>query len=59
MSIVETNITIDSNGKEDMNLLVSQINELLRNVNGKESQVNMTDMDDPISNNPINYRVGG
>jgi len=58
MSIIETNIVIDVEDGVDVDMIVAQINTLLQTVNDKTSQVNVTDTDNPIHNNPINYRPG-
>ena len=58
MSIIEANITIDLNSNANIESVVAQINEVLRSVNGKPSQINMTDTDNPIHSNPLNYRPG-
>ena len=54
--IVETNITIDAKSDTNIDAVVDQINQLLMSVNGQSSQINVTNMDNPIHNNPINYR---
>jgi len=58
MSIIEANITIDLNADANIDSVISQINEVLRSVNGKSSQINITDTDNPIHSNPLNYRSG-
>jgi len=56
--IIETNITVDLESGIDIQNVVMQINEVLRSVNGKSSDVNITDLENPIHNNPIKYRPG-
>jgi hypothetical protein len=58
MSIIEANITIDVEDGVDTSAIIAQIDALLSSVNNKPAQVNITDMDNPIHNNPINYRPG-
>ena len=58
MSIIEANIVINSEGDDNIEMVIAQINELLQGINNKSSQVNINYMDDPMSNNPINYRPG-
>ena len=56
MSIIEANITIDG-GDEDMSLIISQIEQILQQINGKPMSANVIDMDNPITTNPLNYRM--
>ena len=58
MSIIEANITIDVEKDVNIEAVISQINDVLRSINGKPTQINMLDMDNPIHNNPLNYRPG-
>jgi len=58
MSIIEASITVDADGDFDSSLLISQINDILLSINNKETQVNIIDMDNPISTNPLNYSRG-
>jgi len=57
MSIIETNITIDVEDGVDVSSIISQIEQILSEVNGKPTQSNVIDMDNPISSNPLNYRI--
>jgi len=58
MSIIEANITIDVEPGTNIDNIINQINEILRSVNGKSSQISMLEMDNPIHNNPLNFRPG-
>lgn len=58
MSIIEANITIDIENEEDINLIVSELSNLLTAANNKQSEVFLNNVDNPITNNPINYRPG-
>lgn len=58
MSMIEVNVTIDAEQGANIDSVISQINEVLRSVNGKSSQINVLDMDNPIHNNPLNFRPG-
>ena len=57
MSIIETHITIDSNDDSNIESVIAQIQAVLREVNGKDTSINVVDMDNPISTNPLNYRL--
>jgi len=57
MSIIETNITIDVEDGVDVSSILSQIEQILSEINGKPTSSNVVDMDDPISTNPLNYRI--
>ena len=57
MSIIEANITIDVEDNVDVSSILSQINQILSEINGKPTRTNVVDMDDPISSNPLNYRI--
>ncbi len=57
MSIIEANITIDVDEDVDMSALIDQIEQILGQVNNKPTRVSMVDMDNPISTNPLNYKI--
>ena len=56
MSIIEANITIDADEDIDVAFLVSQIEQIFIQINNKPSQVDVVDMDNAITNSPLNYR---
>ena len=56
--IIELNITVDNASNINTQALLSQIEAVLAEVNGESSSINIVDTDDPISQNPLNYRVG-
>jgi len=58
MSIIEASVTIDLNSSANIESVIAQINDVLQSVNGKQSQINITDTDNPIYSNPLNYRPG-
>ena len=55
--IIETNITVDSVNNINISQLVADLEMVLRQANGQPTDTNITNMDDPISKNPINYRI--
>jgi len=57
MSIIEANITIDLDGDVDISAVLSQIEQVISEINDKPTQSNIVDMDNPISTNPLNYRI--
>jgi len=57
MSIIEANITIDVEDDIDISMILSQIEQIVSKINDKPTQSNIVDMDNPISTNPLNYRI--
>ena len=55
--IIELNVTIDDGAGVDPEVLASQIENILSEINGQPTDFNIVDMDNPISTNPLNYRV--
>jgi len=58
MSIIEANITIDVEPDINIDIIISELNSLLSTANNKPSEVFVNNIDNPITNNPINYRPG-
>ena len=58
MSIIETNITIDVDEDIDVSQILAEIEQVLSQINNKPTRSNVIDMDNPVSTNPLNYRVG-
>ena len=56
MSIIEANITIDNNDDVNVSSIVAELQTLLASLNSNNTDVNVINMDDPISTNPLNHR---
>ena len=54
MSSIEVQITVDLPDGVDFTSIVQQLQSALSNINGKETRVNVIEMDNPISGNAIN-----
>lgn len=50
---VEANITIDVPDGVDVTQVIEQIRSLLTGINGEDTNVNVVEVDDPVSTNPI------
>jgi len=57
MSIIETNIVVDINDPNVTPQIIAQLESILSSINGKPVEVNVINMDDPISMSPLNYKV--
>jgi len=53
MSKFEAQITIDLPENIDIGPIIEQIKQILSSANGKETRINIVEVDDPISMNPI------
>lgn len=58
MSIIEANIIIDAKEGVDVSQILAQVEAILQEINNKPTSINVIDADDPITTNPLNYRVG-
>lgn len=54
MSTVEANITIDLPDGIDISSKIQSIRELISDINGLDTHINVIEIDDPISMSPIN-----
>lgn len=60
MSKIEANIILNLPDGVDPTSVVSAIQELISNFNSRETSVNVVEVDNPISANPIHFskRIG-
>jgi len=56
MSKFEAKITIDVPSGVDISSVIEQIRQILTSANGKETRVNIIEVDDPVSINPIHTK---
>ena len=55
MSFIEANITIDLPDGVDPTDIIMQIKTILSSFNDKDTKVDVVEVDDPISTNPIYF----
>ena len=53
---LEANITIDIENNIDPQTVIEQIQKLLSSVNGNDTDVNIIEVDDPITMSPVHFR---
>lgn len=58
MSTIEVNITVDVPDEVNLQLLVSQIQEIISSYNGKQTRVNVIETDNPITASPLQLARG-
>lgn len=60
MSKIEANITLNLPEEVDAQNVISAIQQLLTSLNSRETSVNVVEVDNPISGNPIHFskRIG-
>jgi hypothetical protein len=56
MSIIEANITLDLKDGEDPSRIISLIKQMVSKLNGKETYINITEVDDPLSLSPLSMK---
>ena len=56
MSIIESNITIDVPDGEDPQQIIAIIRHLISQINGKDTHINVVEVDDPLSLSPITMK---
>ncbi len=55
MSFIEANVTIDLPDGVDPTPIVEQLRAILSSINDKETHINVVEVDDPVSTNPIHF----
>lgn len=55
MSFIEANITIDLPDGVDPTAIVEEIRTILSSFNDKDTHINVVEVDDPVSTNPIYF----
>lgn len=53
MSVIESNITIDVPDDVDPAPLISLIQDIISSINDRDTHVNITEVNDPLSMSPI------
>jgi len=58
MSIIEANLIIDLPDGVDFTSIVQEIQSSISMINGSDTKVNVSEMDNPLAINPINLPRG-
>ena len=53
---LEANITIDVPNDVDAAPIIQQLQEIISSFNGNDTEVNVIEVDDPMSMNPVHFR---
>ena len=56
MPFIEANVTVDLPDEIGPEQLVTQLQALLSAINGNETHVDIVEVDDPVSTNPIYFK---
>lgn len=56
MSVIDANITIDVQDEQEYARLIAILQRELTGLTGKETKVNVMEVDDPLSLSPIHLR---
>ena len=56
--MIEVNMTVDVDNNLDVESLVMEVQTILANINGEQTTVSVVNADNPITTNPLNFRVG-
>ena len=59
MSFVEVNIVIDLDDNQEIGPIAQQLESLISSINDKQTDVNVIEIDNPITMNPIYYNKSG
>jgi hypothetical protein len=55
MSFIEANITIDLPDGQDPTAIIEEIRSIISSFNDKNTNINVIEVDDPVSTNPIYF----
>lgn len=59
MATIEANITIDVPEEVNVEFIIAQIQEILSSFNGKQTNINVIETDNPITASPLRHQNRG